>query len=178
MNSSTAVAFNPDIQKRFEAVVAKYERKASALLPTLYLAQEQFGFLSPQVMVHVAKLLEMPPREVFEAVSFYTMFRKKDMGQYCLQVCQNVTCGMMGSDDLFKVIKEELGIGPGEVTADKKFSLVPVQCLGSCDTAPVVQINDDYVERLDPEKFRSLLKRLQSGEVIDLEATGQKGGTA
>ncbi len=164
--NTTSVSFNPEIQKRFEATVAKYERKASALLPTLYLAQEQFSFLSPPVMIHVAKLLDMPPREVFEAVSFYTMFRKKDMGQYCLQVCQNVTCCLMGSDDLFKVIQEELGIGPDEVTADKKFSLVPVQCLGSCDTAPVVQINDDYVERLDPEKFRSLIKKLRAGEKV------------
>ncbi len=162
----TKIAFTPERQKAFEATVAKYERKASALLPTLYLAQEQFGFLSPQVMVHVGKLLDMPPREVFEAASFYTMFRKKDMGQYLLQVCQNVSCCMMGSDDLFQVIKEELGIGPDEVTADKKFSLQPVQCLGSCDTAPVVQINDDYVERLDAEKFRALIKKLAAGEKV------------
>ena len=102
------------------------------------------------------------PREVFEAASFYTMFHLKDPGKYCLQVCQNVTCCMMGSDDLFKVVKDELGIGPGEVTADKKFSLVPVQCLGSCDTAPVVQVNEDYVEKLNPETFRKLIQDLKA----------------
>ena len=75
-----------------------------------------------------------------------------------------VTCCMMGSDDLMAVVKEELGLGPGEVSADKKFSLVPVQCLGSCDTAPVVQVNEDYVEKLDPEKFRELIKKLKAGE--------------
>ncbi len=160
--SEAQIKFNPETQKRFDATCAKYERKASALLPTLYMAQEQFGFLSSDVMNYVATLLQMPPREVFEAVSFYTMFKQKDMGQYVLQVCQNVTCCMMGSDDLMAVVKEELGLGPSEVTADKKFSLVPVQCLGSCDTAPVVQVNEDYIENLDPEKFRELIRKLKA----------------
>lgn len=164
MSAQAEIKFSPEMQKRFESTCAKYERRQSALLPTLYMAQEQFGYLSAEVMNYVATILEMPPREVFEAASFYTMFKKKDMGQYVLQVCQNVTCCMMGSDDLMAVVKEELGLEAGDVSADKKFSLVPVQCLGSCDTAPVVQVNDDYMENLDPEKFRALIKNLKDGK--------------
>lgn len=155
------VAFTPENLARFKATVAKYEVPASALLPTLYIAQEQFGFLSNEVMVYVGTLLDMPPVKVFEAASFYSMFKKKDMGKYCLQVCNNITCTMMGAERLVKVIKDDLKIGPMEVTKDGKFSYVPVQCLGSCDTAPVCQVNDDYVENLDAEKFRALLRELK-----------------
>jgi NADH-quinone oxidoreductase E subunit len=161
------VAFSPERMERFNALVAKYEVPSSALLPVLWLAQEEFGFLSPDVQRYVAQLLGMPPARVFEAVTFYVMFRKKDMGKWCLQVCNNITCTMMGSEDLLRVIKEELGISkPYEVAADGQFSVVPVQCLGSCDTAPVVQINDDYYEKLDPEKFRDVIRRLKKGEKV------------
>jgi NADH-quinone oxidoreductase E subunit len=148
---------------RFKQIVAKYEMPQSALLPTLYLAQEQFGFISREVEEYVAGLLGLTPRHVHEVVMFYTMFRKKDLGKWCLQVCNNVTCTMMGSEDLMKVVKEELGIGHDGVTDDKKFSCVSVQCLGSCDTAPVVQVNEEYVEKLDPNRFRDILKQLKSG---------------
>ena len=135
--------------------------------PVLYLAQEQFGFLSRDAMKLVAKLLGMPEARVFEAVTFYVMFKKKDMGRWCLQVCNNITCTMMGSEDLLKVIHEELDLNtPNQVTSDGMFSLLPVQCLGSCDTAPVVQINDDYHENLNPEKFREIIRRLKRGEEV------------
>ncbi len=161
MSPELKIEFTPDRMDRFREIVAKYEMPASALLPTMYLAQEQFEFLSPAVLEYVATLLDLPPRHVFEAASFYVLFKKKDMGRWCLQVCNNVTCSMMGSEDLLKVIREDLGIGPMEVTRDGKFSLMPVQCLGSCDTAPVVQVNEDYHEKLDPQKFRALLSDLR-----------------
>lgn len=163
---ASAIQFSPENMERFKATVAKYEMPASALLPTLYLAQEQFGFLSPEVMIYVASLLGMPPVKVFEAASFYVMFKKKDMGRWCLQVCNNITCTMMGAEKLVKVIQDELGIGPNEVTKDGLFSYVPVQCLGSCDTAPVCQVNEEYVENLDPEKFRKLIRALSQGESL------------
>ena len=161
------LCFNPQNKLRFENTLAKYEIKASALLPTLWLAQEQFEFLTPEVMDYVAQLLEMPPAHVYEAVTFYIMYKKRDMGKFCLQVCNNITCSMMGSEDLIRLIKKELHIGLNEVTEDKMFSLVPVQCLGSCDTAPVVQVNDDYCENLNPEKLRELIIKLRAGKLSE-----------
>ena len=158
------ITFTPENQVRFEKIISKYETKASALLPTLWLAQEQFGYLTNEAMDYVAQLLDMAPAHVYEAVTFYVMFKRKDMGKYCLQICNNITCSMMGSDKLIQVAKEELHINFNEVTKDKLFSLVPVQCLGSCDTAPVVQVNEEYCENLTPEKFKELIKRLRSGK--------------
>jgi NADH dehydrogenase (ubiquinone) flavoprotein 2 len=156
--------FTPQNLERFHKIVAKYEQAASALMPALYLAQEQFGFLTPPVLEYVASLLKIPAARAFEASSFYTMYRKRDMGKWCLQVCNNVTCTMMGSEEILAVIKEELGINPNENTEDNEFSLLKVECLGSCDTAPVVQVNDDYCENLTPKKMRDLIKRLKQDE--------------
>ena len=156
------VAFTPERMERFKGIVAKYERPASALMPSLYLAEEQFGFLAPEVLEYVAGLLDVPPAQAFEVAHFYSMYKKKDMGRHCLQVCNNITCTMLGSEELIKIIHEDLGIKAHEVSADKVFSYVPVQCLGSCDTAPVVQINDEYHENMTPEGFRELLKKLRA----------------
>jgi NADH-quinone oxidoreductase subunit E len=169
--SSKLIEFSPEMKKRFQETVAKYEKPASALLPTLYLAQEQFGFLSPEVLEYVAKILELPSSHAFEAASFYTMYKKKDMGRWCLQVCNNITCTMMGSEALIGAVKEELGIGFNEKTPDNLFSMIPVQCLGSCDTAPVVQVNDDYVENLTPEKLRQLIRKLKGEKAVAPQET-------
>ena len=162
-----SVAFSPATQQAFEKLVAKYETRRSALLPTLYLAQNEFGYLKPEVMDYVAELIGIPRSQVYEAAHFYTMFKKRDLGQWCLQVCTNITCTLMGADALLKVVHEELGLKPGGVTEDRAFSLVPVQCLGSCDTAPVCQVNEEYVERLTPETFRDMIRALRRGEIPD-----------
>lgn len=158
------VAFTAERLERFDKTVAKYEKAQSALLPALYLAQEQWGFLTPAVMEYVAGLLKMPAATVFEAASFYFLFKKKDMGKYCMQVCNNITCSMMGSEKVLQIIREELGIGPNDVSSDGRFSCMAVQCLGSCDTAPVVQVNDDYFENMDPDVFREHLRKWKAGE--------------
>ncbi len=160
----TELTFTPDRQTKLENLLSRYEIKASALLPVLRMAQEQWGYLSPEVMDYVAGLLDLCPRHVREVASFYVLLKKQDMGDYCLQVCGNLTCCMMGSDSLLKIIEEELGIKKTmELSSDKRFSLMPVQCLGSCDTAPVVQINEDYFEKLTPEKFREIIRKLKDG---------------
>lgn len=160
--------FTPEREKQLQELLTKYEIKASALLPVLRLAQEQWGYLTSEIMDYVAGLLDLSPRHVQEVASFYVLLKKQDMGEYCLQVCGNLTCCMMGSDDLLKVIEEETGLKqPMQLTSDRKFSLMPVQCLGSCDTAPVVQVNDDYFEKLDPEVFRDILKKLKQGEKVN-----------
>lgn len=158
-----SIEFSPENKQKFQKIVAKYETTRSALLPVLYIAQDQFGFLSKEVMDYVADLLQIPRAAAYEAVSFYSMFKKKDMGTYCIQICNNITCCMMGSEEMIAIAKEELGISQFfETTADKKFSLVPVQCLGSCDTGPVAQVNEDpYLENLKPEKFREYLRQLK-----------------
>jgi len=161
----SSFAFTPDRLEKFKALVAKYEVPASALLPTLYLAQEQNGHLTGPALEYVAKLLGMQPARVFEAATFYVMFKKKDMGKFCLQVCNNITCTLMGSEDLIQVIHDDLKLKPMQVTEDGVFSYMPVQCLGSCDTAPVVQVNEEYFENQDADKFRKLLSDLRSGEV-------------
>jgi len=161
----TDLKFTAERKQQFDELLTHYETKASALLPVLRIAQEQWGYLKPEVMDYVANLLELCPRHVREVASFYVMLKKQDMGKHCLQVCTNITCCMMGSDDLLKVIEEELGLSESmQLTADGQFSLMPVQCLGSCDTAPVVQVNEDYYEKLNPEVFRSLLKKLKDGQ--------------
>ncbi|MBI1861686.1 MAG: NAD(P)H-dependent oxidoreductase subunit E [Deltaproteobacteria bacterium] len=153
--------FTPERMKEFQKVKAKYERPRSALLPALYLAQEQWKFLSDEAIQYVAGLLEMPAREVFEAVSFYTMFRKKDMGKYCLQVCNNITCTLMGSEALLDLLHKELDVGLSETTKDGMFSILSVQCLGSCGTAPVVQINENYYENMNCDRLKITLQQLR-----------------
>ena len=103
-----SVSFTLENEKRFKNIVSKYEARASALLPTLWLAQEQFGYLSDETLNYVAGLLDMPSVHVFEAVSFYVLYKRKDMGKYCLQICNNISCQMMGSEKLIGVVKEEL----------------------------------------------------------------------
>lgn len=159
---SETVEFTDKNLVEVKRIIAKYERPASALLPVLYVAQDQFGYLSPPVLKYVASLLEIPAAQAFEAASFYSMFKKKDMGRWCLQVCTNITCCMMGSDEILAAIKEEIGIEPGGMTEDKQFSLLHVQCLGSCDTAPVVQVNEDYHENLSPERVKEMIRSLSS----------------
>lgn len=163
--SSLSFAFTPENEMRAQSLIKKYEKKRSALLPLLWIVQEQAGYVTQDAAKYVAQKLEMPPSEVWEAVTFYVMFRRKDMGKYCLQVCTNITCTMMGAEKLVEVIQSELGIKAGQVTSDGMFSLVPVQCLGSCDTAPVVQVNLDYCEKLDPESLRSLIQKLRAQKV-------------
>ena len=156
--------FTAERLAEFQRVKAKYERPRSALLPVLYLAQEQWSYLSDEALNYVATLLDIPPREVFEAASFYTMFRRKDMGKHCLQVCNNITCTLMGSEALFKTLHDDLGVGLSEATKDGLFSIVAVQCLGSCGTAPVVQINDDYHENMTCELLRETIQKLRRGK--------------
>lgn len=154
------IEFTEHNMERFKNIVQKYEIKNSALLPTMYLAQEQFGYLSNEVLLYVAKILDLPAREVFEAASFYVFFKLKKM-RYCLSVCNNITCSMFGSEKLSRRIYELLTIRHDEVTDDNIFGMKHVQCLGSCNTAPVVQVNEDYYEHMDEKKLEDLITTLR-----------------
>jgi NADH-quinone oxidoreductase subunit E len=170
---STAVAepasfaFTPENLERAKRYMAKYPpgRQSSAVLALLDLAQRQNGGWLPRAaMDHVAGLLDMAPIRVYEVATFYTMFNLKPVGQYHLQVCRTTPCWLRGADELTETCKRKLGIGLKGRTADGKFSLIEVECLGACVNAPVVQVNDDFYEDLDPKKLEALLDALARGE--------------
>lgn len=154
------IKFTDENQKKFEHIVSRYPRREAALLPTLWLAQEQFGTITPDVMEYVAQLLDVPPAKVLGVTTFYTMYHTQPVGKYHLQVCRTLSCAMMGAEKITAHLKQKLGIEAGEVSADGKFSLCEVECLASCGTAPVVQINAAYCENLTPEKLDKIIEEL------------------
>ncbi|MCH7529322.1 MAG: NAD(P)H-dependent oxidoreductase subunit E [Candidatus Marinimicrobia bacterium] len=154
-------AFTPERQERFQALLERYPDKRSVTLPALHLAQEQEGYLSGETIVVLARLLSIVPADLMDTVSFYTMFHTKPKGKYLLQVCQTLSCSLAGADQLVDHLNEKYEIKAGETTTDGRFTLVKVECLGSCGTAPVLQINDDYYERLSLPKVDRILGKLR-----------------
>lgn len=142
-------------------ILARYPIKRSALLPLLYLAQAEEGYVSEAAMKEIAGLLRLTPPQVYETVTFYTMFNLKPLGRFHIQVCKSLMCALVGSDTVLAWMKTKLGVGPGETTADKLFTVSAVECLGACGTGPMMQINDDYYERLTEEKVDRILADLK-----------------
>lgn len=175
-------AFTPDNLARAQKVIDKYPvgRQASAVLPLLEMAQRQSGNWLPLVaMDAVAAMLEMPPIRVYEVANFYTMFNMKPVGENFVQVCTTTPCWLRGSDEIVHTCKSKLGIGMNETTADGKFTLVEVECMGACVNAPMVQINDDYYEDLTPEGMGKVLDALARGEKPEAGSqTGRRGSCA
>ncbi|MGH6983712.1 MAG: NADH-quinone oxidoreductase subunit NuoE, partial [Stellaceae bacterium] len=148
----TSFAFTPENLKKAQAHIAKYPagRQASAVLPLLDLAQRQHdNWLPRAAMDMVADMLGMPRIRVYEVATFYTMFNLKPVGKHFFQICTTTPCWLRGSDDVVAACKKKLGIGIGETTADGKFTLREVECLGACVNAPIIQVNDDFYEDLD-----------------------------
>jgi len=141
----------------------KYPDPRSALLTALHVAQREHGWLSPEVMRDVAEVMELPRTEVASVASFYTMFNRQPVGENLIQVCTNISCSLLGAEHIVEYLKSRLGIDVGETTSDKKFTLVIVECLGSCGTAPMMQINDTYYENLTEEKVDRILAELAKG---------------
>ena len=164
---SDSFAFTPENKALADKFIAKYPagRLASAVLPLLDLAQRQLGGWLPRAaMDHVAETLEMAPIRVYEVATFYSMFNLKPVGRHLIQICRTTPCWLRGADQLTEACKAKLGIGLKETTADGKFTLTEVECLGACANAPMVQINDDCYEDLDAAKMESLLEALARGE--------------
>ena len=160
--------FNPEQQRRFdeqfEKAVAKYppERRRSALIAVLHLAQDELGWLSEPAMVYVGWRLDVPPVRVREVATFYTMYRLHPVGRHHIGVCNSVSCWAMGSEKILSHCEDRLGIRPGERTKDGQFSLEEVACLASCGTAPAVILNNfNYVENVTPESLDELIRRLR-----------------
>lgn len=145
---------------KIEALMQRYPQACSALIPSLQLAQDEAGYLSPDAIVDVAGIFRLSPNEVYEVASFYTMLYKKPVGKYVIQVCTNISCLLCNCEELMTHLRRRLGIKPGETTPDGRFTLMEVECLASCGTAPVVQINEDYHENLTVEKLDCLLDSL------------------
>ena len=148
-----AFAYTPEHQAIFNELVTHYpdDQRKSAILYALFLVQKQQGYISGTSMRFVAEQIRCTPAEVEDVVSYYTMFYTKPVGKYVLNVCRTLSCALLGAERVTEELSEKLGITPGQTTADGLFSLIEVECLGACDRAPVVMVNDDWHERLAPE---------------------------
>jgi NADH-quinone oxidoreductase E subunit len=155
------VEFSEAAKERFEWILTRYPNKEAAILPVLHLAQEEWGWISPEVVLYVGQLLDLSPATVFGVVSFYNMFNQKPVGKYHLQVCTNLSCMVRRAYDIQDDLCQRLDIRPGQTTADGLYTLSEVECLGSCGTAPVVQVNNDYHENMDVQKMSELLAQLK-----------------
>lgn len=153
--------FSQETLKKFQETVSRYPKKEAAMLPVLYLAQEEFGYLSPEAIDYIAKVMELPPAHVYGVVTFYTMLNMKPIGRHHIQVCRTLPCALMGSEKITTLLKAKLGIHVGETTPDGRFTLSEVECLASCGTGPMMQINNDYYENLSEEKVEEILQALK-----------------
>ena len=160
-----AVRFDENDVKILEGIRAKYPNNQACTLPFLHYAQDKFGYVSMDVIKLVAQTLNLPVAHVLNVATFYTMFNKKPVGKYHLQICTNISCSLLGARRLVDKLQELLGIKPGETTEDGMFTLTEVECLGSCGTAPVIQVNDTYFENLDEKKVEDLIESLRKGEL-------------
>jgi NADH-quinone oxidoreductase subunit E len=148
-----------------KTIISRYpeDKKKSALLPVLHVAQAEFGgWLSPEVMDYVASVLKIKPVEVFEVASFYTMYNLKPVGKCTLEICKTISFWLNGAEDIVKYIEKKLNIKVGETTRDGMFTLKVAECLGSCGTAPMMQVGASYHENLTYEKVDSLLDKYKS----------------
>ncbi len=153
---------NEESVKIIKEKAAKYPSRKSAILPALTVAYKQLGYVDDEVYIELSKVIDVSALEIAEAATFYTMFPKKPTGKYLLQVCHNISCALLGADSLIKYLEDKLNISKGETTEDGLFTLISVECLGSCATAPMMQINQDYYEKLTREKVDKILDELRS----------------
>jgi len=145
--------YTPENQKKFDENVKRYpaDQRKSAILYALYLVQQQQGYITGQGMRHVAQQIGCSSADVEDVVSYYTMFYTKPVGKYVLNVCRTLSCALLGAERVTEELSAKLGIKPGQTSSDGMFTLMEVECLGACDRAPVVMVNDDWHERLAPE---------------------------
>jgi NADH-quinone oxidoreductase E subunit len=153
--------FTEENLKRVEDLKAKYPTTQALTLPVLWIAQEQFGFISQETMRYVADLLQVSVGHVLGVVTFYTMFHGNETAKRHIEVCTNVSCMLRGSSAIVKRLEERLGIKMGQATADKQWSLTETECMGSCGTAPMFAIGEEYFENLTVEKVDHLLDSLK-----------------
>src|SRR6185437_14007354 len=149
--------FSPELAARFDRMVTLYPVRRSALVPMLLYAQDEVGYLSPEVIAEIAARIGITELEVRNVISYYSMLHTEPRGKYHVQVCTNISCMLRGANELFSHCKARLGIGNHETTPDGEFSLEEVECIGACSWAPAVQVNYDFHENLDPASLDKVL---------------------
>ncbi|HOJ03597.1 MAG TPA: NADH-quinone oxidoreductase subunit NuoE [Bacteroidota bacterium] len=154
--------FTEEELQQVQEIRSHYPTNLAAVMGVLHMVQDKYGYISDEAITSVAKLLDIPEENVLGVVTFYEMYHQHPTGKYKLQVCTNVSCLLCGSDMVLKTIKDKIGIGIGETTADGLFSVHEVECLGSCGTAPVVSVNKEYHEKLTPESINALIDNLKA----------------
>lgn len=153
--------FSEENLKKIEALKTKYPTAKALTLPALWLAQKQFGWISPETMQYVAGLLGLPVSHIYGVVTFYTMFNTKPVGRHHIQVCTNVSCQLLEGETIRDHICKKLNVGLNETTADNRFTVSEVECLGSCGGAPMMQVNDQYIESLTIETVDKFLEEAE-----------------
>ena len=148
-------------ESRLKEIVARYPSAKSAVMPALYMAQEELGWVTDDAVFWVASRLNIPESHVREVATFYTMYYKEPVGKYHVQVCRTLACMICGARNLVAYLRQRLQLAPGEISADGTWSYEEVECLGSCGTAPMVEINDCYFENLTPETLGQLMDRIE-----------------
>ncbi len=153
--------FSKETEDQFKHLVSIYPRKRSALIPMLLLAQKEEGYIKAESIDYVARYLDLNPSEVDSIMSFYTLLRRRPVGKYHIMICTNLSCLLRGSDEIEACVKRKLGVNLGEVTSDGLFSAIEFECLASCTTAPVIQINGEFYENLNVRKTEEILDELR-----------------
>ena len=152
-----------EFEAKVDVIVARYPEPKAALLPVLWEVQRRKGFIDLESEAWVAERLGVSAAHVHGCVTFYTMYKQRPSGRHHIQVCTNLSCMLRGADELFDHLSRRLGIAAGETTPDGRFSLIRVECLGSCGTAPMFQLNDEFHEDLTLAKVDRLLDELKAG---------------
>ena len=159
------MTFSAELEARFEKFLAKYPegRKRSAMIPMLIYAQDEVGSITDELVNEIAKRVGVTPLQVQEVLTYYSMLHRKPMGKYHVQICTNISCLLLGGDELYDRACHKLGLGHKEVTADGQVSLEEVECMGACSWAPAVQVNYDFYHNITPEQLDKLLDGLKAG---------------
>lgn len=153
--------YSAALRQKIDEAVARYPKKEAALLPVLHLVQREAGCIREEEERFVAQALGLKPVKIREVVTFYSMFLRRPIGRYHLQVCTNLSCSLLGAESLVDYLKKKLGLGIGETTADGRFTLSTVECLGACEQAPCLMVNFDYHGQLDRDKIDKILEGLK-----------------
>ena len=164
-----------DLREKIEEIAGRYLNRRSAIMPALYLAQKKYAQLSGEVLLEVADILDVPEIWVYELATFYDMFHTEPVGRFHLELCTNVSCLLLEAEKLLAHLESTLGIARGDTTSDGLFTLSTVECLGSCDTAPVMQVNHVYHENLSAERIDGILEKLKGEAREDTANASQLG---
>lgn len=155
-----ADALDEQIKAEITKLFDSYPTKRAALLPSLHLAQEKFGCLPDEALVEIADLLELSPAEVLDTATFYDMYTREKRGKHLIGVCESLSCELCGCEEILQAIKDKLGIEPGQTTADEKFTLITMQCIGACDFAPALLLDDKLYKMVTVDQLDSILAQV------------------